>query len=64
VPTLVLHYHKCDSAFQNCTDEEQYSLAYGYGLWRWKHYQHGALVNSTLINNIASGAASVMLPCT
>jgi len=63
--TRVLHYrYNCDSAFQNCSEEEQYFLAYGYGLWQWKHYQNGVLVNSTLINYIASGAASGMLPCT
>ena len=65
VATRVLHYHyHCDSAFQNCTDEEQYFLADGYGLWQWKHYQNGLLANSTLIDNIASGAASGTLPCT
>jgi hypothetical protein len=65
VSTRVLHYHyNCDSAFQNCTDEEQYFLADGYGLWQWKHYKNGVLANSTLIDNIASGAASGTLPCT
>lgn len=31
----VLHYHyNCDSKYQNCTDEEQFYLANGYGLWQ------------------------------
>lgn len=65
LPTRVLHYrHNCDSAFQNCGNEEQYFLAAGYGLWQWKHYQNGILVNSTLINNIEPGSASGTLPCT
>jgi hypothetical protein len=39
LPTRVLHYrYNCDSAFQNCGDEEQFFLAAGYGLWQWKHY--------------------------
>jgi len=65
LPTRVLHYrYNCDSAFQNCGDEEQFFLGAGYGLWQWKHYQDGILVNSTLINNIEPGAASGTLPCT
>lgn len=65
LPTRVLHYrYNCDSAFQNCGNEEQYFLAAGYGLWQWKHYQNGTLVNSTLINNIEPGSASGTLPCT
>jgi hypothetical protein len=65
VSTRVLHYrYNCDSAFQNCTDEEQFFLAAGYGQWQWKHYQNGVLVNSTLINNIEPGSASATLPCT
>jgi len=64
VMTRVLHYrYNCDSAFQNCGDEEQFFLASGYGQWQWKHYQDGALVNSTLINNIGPGTASGTLPC-
>ena len=63
--TRVLHYrYNCDSAFQNCSNEEQFFLASGYGLWQWKHYQNGILVNSTLINNIELGTASGTLPCT
>ena len=62
--TRVLHYrYNCDSAFQNCSNEEQFFLASGYGLWQWKHYQDGILVNSTLINNIEPGIASGTLPC-
>lgn len=65
LPTRVLHYrYNCDSAFQNCGNEEQYFLAAGYGLWQWKHYQNGTLVNATLINNIEPGSASGTLPCT
>jgi hypothetical protein len=64
VQTRVLHYrYNCDSAFQNCVNEEQFFLAYGYGQWQWKHYQSGALVNSTLINNIEPGTATGTLPC-
>jgi hypothetical protein len=64
VPTRVLHYrYNCDSAFQNCGNEEQFFLASGYGLWQWKHYQNGILVKSTLINNIEPGTASGTLPC-
>jgi hypothetical protein len=63
--TRVLHYrYNCDSAFQNCSNEEQFFLGSGYGLWQWKHYQNGTLVNSTLINNIEPGTASGTLPCT
>jgi hypothetical protein len=63
--TRVLHYrYNCDTAFQNCGNEEQFFLAFGYGLWQWKHYQNGVLVNSTLINNITPGTASGTLPCT
>ena len=65
VPTRVLHYrYNCDSAFQNCGNEEQFFLAAGYGQWQWKHYQNGVLVNSTLINDIEPGTASGTLPCT
>jgi hypothetical protein len=65
VSTRVLHYrYNCDSAFQNCVNEEQFFLASGYGLWQWKHYQNGTLVNSTLTNDIQPGTASGTLPCT
>jgi len=64
VLTRVLHYrYNCDSAFQNCVNEEQFFLATGYGQWRWLHYQSGILVNSTLINNIEPGTATGTLPC-
>jgi hypothetical protein len=63
--TRVLHYrYNCDSVFQNCGNEEQFFLALGYGLWQWKHYQNGMLVNSTLINSLSPGTASGTLPCT
>lgn len=62
--TRILHYrYNCNSSFQNCANEEQFFLAQGYGLWQWKHYQNGALVNSTLINNMEPGTASGTLPC-
>jgi hypothetical protein len=62
--TRVLHYHyNCNQDFQQCTDEEQFYLANGYGEWQWKHYKHGALVNSTLINNIHPGTTDATLPC-
>jgi hypothetical protein len=65
LPTRVLHYrYNCDSAFQNCGNEEQFFLALGYGLWQWKHYRNGILVNSTLINSLSPGTASGTLPCT
>jgi hypothetical protein len=65
VSTRVMHYrYNCDSAFQNCVNEEQFFLAIGYGLWQWKHYQNGTLVNSTLINNIEPGSPGGTLPCT
>jgi hypothetical protein len=62
--TRILHYHyNCNQNFQQCTDEEQFFLANGYGEWQWKHYKNGALVNSTLINNLEDGSASATLPC-
>lgn len=62
--TRVLHYrYHCDGAYQNCADEEQYFLAKGYGLWQWKHYHSGALVNSALMNDFAAGSATATLPC-
>ena len=64
LPTRVLHYrYDCDGAFQNCANEEQFFLASGYGLWQWKHYQNGVVVNSTLINNMEPGTPSGTLPC-
>jgi hypothetical protein len=62
--TRVLHYHyNCDQNFHNCTDEEQFFLANGYGEWQWKHYHNGALENSTLINNMEPGSTNATLPC-
>ena len=62
--TRVLHYrYNCDKDFQQCTDEEQFYLANGYGEWQWKHYQHGTLVKSTLINNEEPGSTRATLPC-
>jgi hypothetical protein len=62
--TRVLHYqYNCNTNFQQCTNEEQFYLANGYGLWQWLHYQNGALVGSTLINNIEPGTTSATLPC-
>jgi hypothetical protein len=62
--TRVLHYrYNCDSGYENCVNEEQFFLASGYGLWQWKHYQNGVLVNSTLVNNIEAGTPTATLPC-
>jgi hypothetical protein len=62
--TRVLHYHyNCNKSFQNCKDEEQFFLANGYGLWQWKHYRNGSLIKSALMNNVESGGAAAILPC-
>jgi hypothetical protein len=62
--TRVFHYHyNCNKDFQQCTDEEQFYLANGYGEWQWKHYKNGSLVNSTVINNMEVGSATATLPC-
>jgi len=62
--TRVLHYrYNCNPDFQQCQDEEQFYLANGYGEWQWKHYRNGALVNSTLINQMSSGSTTAGLPC-
>lgn len=62
--TRVLHYHyNCNTDFAQCADEEQFFLANGYGLWQWSHFHNGALVATTLINNIESGTTSATLPC-
>jgi hypothetical protein len=62
--TRVLHYrYNCNQDFQQCADEEQFYLANGYGEWQWKHYHNGALVNSTLINNMEPGSTDATLPC-
>lgn len=62
--TRLLHYrYNCDGQFQSCSDEEQFYLANGFGLWQWKHYRNGKLLKSTLINEIESGSATGKLPC-
>jgi hypothetical protein len=62
--TRVFHYqYNCNQDFEQCTDEEQFFLANGYGEWQWKHYHNGVLVNSTLINNMEPGTTSATLPC-
>jgi hypothetical protein len=62
--TRVLHYrYNCNNDFQQCADEEQFYLANGFGEWQWKHYHNGALVNSTLINNLEQGSTDATLPC-
>ncbi len=64
LPTRVLHYrYNCDSLYQNCVNEEQFFLGSGYGIWQWKHYQSGVLVKSALMNNLASGTPTAILPC-
>lgn len=62
--TRVLHYHyDCNSNYQSCSDEEQFFLANGYGLWQWRHYRNGSLVGSAVMNTLKSGAAYQTLPC-
>jgi hypothetical protein len=62
--TRVLHYqYNCDTNFQNCLDEEDFFLGLGYGQWQWQHYHGGALVQTTLINNLTSGTPTGTLPC-
>lgn len=62
--TRVLHYHyNCDVNFKDCSDEEQFYLANGYGIWQWKHYRRGALVKTTLEDHLREGQASGHLPC-
>jgi hypothetical protein len=62
--TRVLHYrYNCNKDFAQCSDEEQFYLANGYGEWQWKHYKNGLLVNSTLINNMDPGSTDATLPC-
>ena len=64
VSTRILHYrYNCDTSFQNCGDEEQFFLAKGLGLWQWVHYQSGAVVKSSLMNELTQGAATATLPC-
>ena len=62
--TRVLHYHyNCDRHYQNCHDEEQFYLANGYGIWQWKHYKHGEVVKTSLINDLRAGRVNASLPC-
>jgi hypothetical protein len=62
--TRVLHYHyDCDKNYQHCADEEQFYLANGFGLWKWKHYKNGTLKKSALMNATHSGVAQHTLPC-
>jgi hypothetical protein len=62
--TRVLHYrYNCDKDFQKCADEEQFFLANGFGLWRWKHFRDGALLKSTLMNDLKQGQPTSDLPC-
>jgi len=60
----VLHYrYNCDEQFQNGRDEEQFFLANGYGLWQWKHYKHGELVKTALMNELREGRVRAAVPC-
>ncbi|HVO61562.1 MAG TPA: hypothetical protein VMT53_11540 [Terriglobales bacterium] len=62
--TRVLHYHyDCNSNYQSCSDEEQFFLGNGYGLWQWRHYQHGSLAGSAVMNNLKSGVVADTLAC-
>jgi len=62
--TRVLHYrYNCDATFKNCSDEEQFYLANGYGIWQWKHYRGGVLVKTTAEDNLENGRSSGDLPC-
>jgi hypothetical protein len=62
--TRVLHYrYNCDTAFDNCKDEEQFFLGKGFGQWQWRHYRDGELANTTVINQIGAGTAKGRLPC-
>ena len=64
VSTRLLHYrYNCDSSYQNCGDEEQFFLGDGYGLWEWRHFAHGQLVQTSVINQLKSGNATGTLPC-
>jgi hypothetical protein len=62
--TRVLRYnYNCNANFQQCTDQEQFYLANGYGEWQWRHYHNGALVSSTVMNYIEPGTTNATLPC-
>ena len=63
--TRLLHYrYNCDSNYQNCGDEEQFFLGADYGLWEWRHFSHGQLVQTSMINELKDGTANGTLPCT
>jgi hypothetical protein len=62
--TRVLHYrYDCDSNYRNCSDEEQFFLANGYGLWQWKHYKNNVFKASAVMNHLQQGVAYDTLPC-
>jgi hypothetical protein len=62
--TRVLHYrYDCNSKYQSCSDEEQFFLANGYGLWQWRHYRSGSLVKKVVMNDLKSGVATETLAC-
>jgi hypothetical protein len=62
--TRVLHYrYNCDPHFRSCKDEEQFFLAKGYGLWRWRHMKNGEEKKDVVINELRSGSASEIPPC-
>ncbi len=64
VMTRILHYrYHCDAVYQNCGDEEQFFLGKNIGLWQWVHYQSGAMVKTSVMNDLTSGAANATLPC-
>ena len=65
VMTRVLHYrYNCDAGFQSCTNEEQFFLGKGYGLWKWVHYKSGAVVKSSQMSDLNPGSATGTLSCT
>lgn len=62
--TRVLHYHyDCDQNYQHCSDEEQFYLANGYGLWQWRHYKNGVLKGAATMNQMHQGDGYETLPC-
>lgn len=62
--TRVLHYrYNCDPHFRNCKDEEQFFLAKGSGLWRWRHIKNGEEKKDVVINDLQSGSASEIPSC-
>src|SRR5438270_4904650 len=62
--TRVLHYrYDCDKNFQHCQDEEQFFLANGYGLWKWKKRKNGATRKTAKMNDRQFGVATGTLPC-